>query len=247
MGDIVFCPGKFFMMVRNTFLLLLTGLTLQAMNQGPAKRPRRAVTCQTPREQESALLEAARVGNLDAVRALLERGTDPNITDDCRRTPLMLAAKKEIASLLLRHKAALDTWDQYGETALIWAVSRHRNLDLVEFLLDWGADPNATNWENVTALMHAAISGPPAMVELLITAGANIQAKAHGGRRVLQWAIDNDNVAVTKLLLAAGADTTGLNLAEEKRTAELYGRPKMLQLLSDYHQKISNQNTDLKG
>ncbi|MBO4675258.1 MAG: ankyrin repeat domain-containing protein, partial [Elusimicrobiaceae bacterium] len=46
---------------------------------------------------EKALIEAAKEGNASQVRGLLEAGTNPNVTDDKGNTPLIYAAKENLA------------------------------------------------------------------------------------------------------------------------------------------------------
>ncbi len=83
---------------------------------------------------------------------LLDRGADPNqpgVKDD---TPLIVAARVgflEAAEQLLLRKAKVDLANRRGETPLIAAVQQRRR-DLVELLLEYGADPDKT--DNVAGL-----------------------------------------------------------------------------------------------
>ena len=55
-------------------------------------------------------------------------------------------------------------------------------------------------------LYLAVLRGNIALVEILISAGVNVNAKDNGGHSPLHFAVDRDNVAIVKLLISAGAD-----------------------------------------
>ena len=75
--------------------------------------------------QATALCEAARCGQLEAVRLLLEGGADPSRADGIGATPLMRAAgggQLEALRLLLARGAPVDAADpQTGCTAFHYA------------------------------------------------------------------------------------------------------------------------------
>jgi len=83
---------------------------------------------------------------------LLDRGADPNqpgVNDD---TPLIVAARVgylEAAEQLLLRKAKVDLANRKGETPLIAAVQQRRR-EVVELLLEYGANPDKT--DNVAGL-----------------------------------------------------------------------------------------------
>lgn len=74
---------------------------------------------------ERALIEAAKEGNASQVRGLLEAGTDPNVTDDKGNTPLIYAAKENLAcvDMLLFAGADVNARGENGITALINSFS----------------------------------------------------------------------------------------------------------------------------
>ena len=74
---------------------------------------------------EKALIQAARAGNASQVRGLLEAGTNPNVTDEHGNTPLIYAAKENLAAvdMLLFAGADVNARGENGITALINSFS----------------------------------------------------------------------------------------------------------------------------
>jgi ankyrin repeat protein len=75
---------------------------------------------------ETPLMQAARVGNAETVRALLEGGADPNVKEkNGQQTALMWAAAgshSDVTEALVRHKADVDARSKNGATALMFAA-----------------------------------------------------------------------------------------------------------------------------
>jgi len=87
----------------------------------------------------------------------------------------------------------------------------------VEALIAKGADIDAKDDLEYTALHMASDNGDAAMVTLLLDKGADIEAKDFGGDTALLWASYGGHVAVVELLLAEGEDRLA---AKEKKAAE---------------------------
>ncbi len=102
-----------------------------------------------PHGANTALLFAARVGDLKSARLLVEAGSDLDATDAWGVTPTVYAAHSgymELAAYLL-DSGADPNIAKAGFSALHLATLR-RDEDLVRILLEHGADPNARieNW-----------------------------------------------------------------------------------------------------
>jgi len=92
------------------------------------------------------------------------------------------------------------------EDKLISAV-KNGDLKNVETFIAAGADLEARDNENMTALMRAAEKGYSDIVRILIDAGADISAKDKFGCTAFFKAADKNYVDIVKMLIAKGAAT----------------------------------------
>ena len=102
-------------------------------------------------------------------------------------------------------------------SALLWGATpvdspvadaaMNGNADRVRVLLDQGADANEAQGDGMTALHWAAENGDPAIADLLIQAGADLEATTRiGGYTPLLLASRNGSATVVESLLDAGSD-----------------------------------------
>lgn len=94
----------------------------------------------------------------------------------------------EFKNILAQHKGGVDFFDENGMTALQHAAYKG-NKDMVQLLLDRGADVNSGKHEyNYTALHFGALSGSSEVCKLLLDAGAKPTATNSVGRTASQMA-----------------------------------------------------------
>jgi len=107
---------------------------------------------------ESALYNAASVGNMGMVKFLVENGADVNIRMYKGFTPLMVAIYKghyDVIQYLLSKNALVNMPDCRGETPLMWAVSTNTSDKIIELLITKGADVNARDDKGESVVQKA--------------------------------------------------------------------------------------------
>jgi ankyrin repeat protein len=120
-------------------------------------------------------------GNLAEARRLLRAGADLKIANAYGATPMGLAAEvgnAEMIALLLEAGANPDSPDPDGMTALL-AVARTGNVKAAQLLLNARATVDAREkFGGQTALMWASARRHPEMMQLLISKGADVNARS---------------------------------------------------------------------
>ena len=184
------------------------------------------------------LLEASRNGDAPMVELLLRAGADPKRAHPEGETPLLSAARAgsvPVVKLLLARGVDVNHAEQFQQTtALMWAAAEG-HLDVVDQLLEAGANPNLkghvtslTERHNAdhptggfTALMFAARDGDDAMVRKLAARGANLNLKNGDDASAAMVAIYNDRFDVAATLIELGSDAKdgSLYVAAEMRDA----------------------------
>jgi len=118
------------------------------------------------------LLSAAREGDIDSVKRLLEEKADVNRSDDRGLTALMLASFEghlEVVRTLLDSSAInVNQQNKRGWTALIACSFQGGSAVLAELLLNPEVDPNVQNKKGSTGLMAASYQGHLEAVRLLL-------------------------------------------------------------------------------
>ncbi|KAI2926050.1 hypothetical protein CBS147320_5677 [Aspergillus niger] len=143
-------------------------------------------------------------------------------------TPLQAAVKNQlvpIAQWLV--KSPQTNIDYLGDgagrrTALQHAVN-NGNMDLINFLLDHGADVNSAPSEDggATALQIAAIQGYLGIARKLLDLDADVNAAParRNGRTALEGAAEHGRIDMLRLLLDEGASLVGNDGERQYRRA----------------------------
>ena len=166
---------------------------------------------QATTKYEIALLEAAKAGNASQVRGLLEAGTDPNITDKDGNTPLIYAAKENLASvdMLLFAGADVNARGENGITALInsFSIVTPEAKKIRERLLKAKPDVNAVMFvpngdQAGDRMWGSSLDGEYRSLAY------NDQPKPplYGSATALSFAVATDDIRAVETLLKNGAD-----------------------------------------
>ena len=153
----------------------------------------------------SSLQIAAKEGQFDIVRLLLQSQTAEDQQESRYSLPLQMAAYHghvSIVKLLLDYGADANAeGDPYGTA--IGAAAFNGHLEVIKVLLDKGGDINARGARyGTTALQAAALRGNEEVVCLLLERGANVEMRGgEYGNTALQAAVSCGHEVVAKLLI----------------------------------------------
>ena len=148
---------------------------------GPVRTAKREDPNKRDADGTTALQWAVYKGDVAEVKRLLRLGANPKLANNYGASPMSLAAEvanTEILKVLIEAGIDPDSANPEGMTAL-HAVSRTGNVEAAQVLLKAGAKVDAKEkWGGQTALMWASARRHPEMMELLISKGADINAKS---------------------------------------------------------------------
>jgi len=167
-----------------------------------------------------ALLSAATVGDAGQVRALLDKGADPDSADVQKWTALMAASAgghRAVVKMLLDRGAKVNERRRgfpyvttelgsrypFGHTALMGACS-FGDPETVRLLLAAGAGVNFERSDRWTALMAAAYGGHSHIVSMLLNKGASANVVTEWGYSPSALAAINGNAGIVRMLRARG-------------------------------------------
>ena len=176
------------------------------------------------------LIGATKYNNPEAVKLLLDHNANPNHQNQSGISALMLASEQgffECVKNLCAGGADVELAPS-GKTALsmnlsgqtpLFCAAKEGHLDIVRYLLDRGANPNATNHYGVSVLWIPCQRGLIRIVELLLERGADPEIAPSGPeaeeRSISGWtplyaAIKSRQYPVVKLLLNKGANPNAI-------------------------------------
>jgi len=164
---------------------------------------------------KTALYIAAELGYTDIVVMLAKAGADATIKPQAMKVCVIhLVAKlgnvQMMQALLKADPRLLNQPDDSQQTALLWAVSENK-MDVVEHLLTyWRLNLNVIavrgdnplpQCNNLTALHGAILINLPAMVTVLVNAGAKLRTFNQKGDQPIHTAVQDGRIDIVKILL----------------------------------------------
>lgn len=193
------------------------------------------------------LSAAARIGNLEIAKLLLDAGSQIDFYDVYVQSPLMAAAEAghlDFVKFLVKNGADINAVSDNHGTPLHCAA-KGGQLEVVSYLLEQGANMNAYVYREGTPLNSAAKNGHREVLALLIDRGAllnspdskQVPALTRAGYR-------GDNQTIT-LLLERGANIEPQgNMRSALYAAAMYGHTETAKLLVAKGANINRATTE---
>ena len=145
----------------------------------------------------------------EVVQVLIDAGADIEIKNGNGRSPLHTASrfgKLGTVKMLVRAGAGVRVADNDGDTCLTLAAY-FGHTETVRYLVGLpDVEVNHEENDSFTALHFAVQEGRRDVVEVLIDAGADIDARTSEGCAPLHYACGGGKLAIVKVLVKAGAD-----------------------------------------
>ena len=186
----------------------------KAVSANKGADPARGVKAEpsTVKASDTSIHDAARDGNIEAVKQHLAAGTDVNAKFVDGTTPLHVAAlagRKEIAELLIIKgadvKAKVLTGQNKGMTPLDGAIT-FKQTETVDLLRKHGGKSGAEDSIHVAARL-----GSIQAVKQHIATGTDVNAKEEDGWTPLHYAAFKGSKEIVELLIAEGANVNAKN------------------------------------
>ena len=161
----------------------------------------------------SAFMYAASSGHVEIARHLLnECGADARVQDHIGGTPLRHAVihrHVEIVKVLMTKHTLAELDDFLFRKNALLEASGMGNVEMIEYLVEQGADINEKNSEGTTPLMQCILRNQSKeCVSVLLRLGADINVQDKDGFSPLVLAVIEGQTETVRLFLDAGASPT---------------------------------------
>lgn len=157
--------------------------------------------------EKTELMLAAETGDSGRIKAALEQGARIN-NFTAEDTAFSLALKnghEAISRILLSAGSDWDIGFSKGQSSALIVAADQGFDDIVKMLIVRSAPLEQKDENGYTALAKCAKNGHLTTLKILINAGAKVDVQPEG-RSVLMHVVEKNNMLLSQLLIAAGAD-----------------------------------------
>ena len=158
----------------------------------------------------------------EVLQSIIDQGAHVNITNKRNVTSLMVASNKgnvDAIKVLLSAGADRTIKDVDGNTWIHYAFLGDCSKEVLQSIIDQGADVNITNKRNVTSLMVASKKGNVDAINVLLSAGADRTIKTVNGDTWIHYAVHGDcSKEVLQSIIDQGAD---VNITNKRNVTSL--------------------------
>lgn len=205
--------------------------------ESPKSTPAKSTPPPAPPEPPKSVLEAADMGELEALRGMLdERPERIGLRDESGWTALHHACYRDHTAViaLLVDRGADTNAVAIGECVPIHMAATEGTAEAIEILARGGADLNIPDDTGITALHYAALPGRLDVVQALIQHGAAVNMKDAKQETALDIARRLDDTEVADAIRAAGG-RPGVEVRMKDVLAELPEGPAKQQVPRAWH------------
>ena len=173
------------------------------------------------RDGESALFVAVQKNNRQAGELLLSRSADIFAANTQNICPLRLSLESKNGSEeWLLNSATISARDGSGNSVLHYAAEWQLPNEMLNLLIQKGADVNAVNGNGETPIFSAAKADNAAAIEALVKKNASLSARDNLGSGPLHAAVRWDALAAAEKLINMGLNIDGQNVGGKTPLAE---------------------------
>lgn len=190
--------------------------------------------------KRTPLHEAAKDGNLDLVRKLVDDGIDVNCYDFQGTTPLYEAVAhnhEDIVHFLISKGANTNFRNFTCTLSPLHLAAANGNTNIIKMLLSGGANIDIIDYDGNTPLLIASFWHRREAVMLLVKMGADVESSHSFCRnRALHFAIGENDVKLVDFLIKSGANINAMNKDGETPLAlgAINGYRETVDLLAGY-------------
>ena len=197
-------------------------------------------------ERYTGLMNAARGGDIAAVRHMLDLGAEPNQKTSLGKTAIMLAAAggyTDIVKLLADRGADVGARDAYGTTAII-AAATAGHAKTTAMLLDYGADPTFKDSSGGSALSNATLFGQKDVVLTILDKKTDLPKDVTEELLLLAAGLGHKDITLALLKYGTNIDAHGVKNRTPLMAAIAFNKAEIVKLLIDHGADTNAKDSD---